>query len=108
MILFYSILQFPDILQEQYGEYLRKNIYNFFECSGILNKMHACMADTGCQSCLAGVLNCLGITLQDLISVSLKMHAANNKRIRILGAAILRFSGEDRNNTMVETRQKYT
>ena len=56
------------------------------------------MADTGCQSCLAGVksLDHLGITLQDLIPVSLKMHAANNKGIGILGAAILRFSGEDK------------
>ena len=45
------------------------------------------------------------ITLHGLISVSLKMHAANNKGIRILGAAILRFNGEDKNNTTVETHQ---
>ena len=68
-----------------------------------------CLADTGCQSCLADVrfLDHLGITLQDLIPVSLKMHAANNKGIRILGAAISRFSGkyQDKNNTTVETRQ---
>ena len=37
--------------------------------------------------------------------MSLKMHAANNKGIRILSAAILRFSVEDKNNTMVELRQ---
>ena len=57
-----------------------------------------CMADTGCQRCLAGVkfLDRLGITLSDLIPVSLKMHTANNKGITILGAAILRFSGEDK------------
>ena len=60
------------------------------------------MADTGCQSCLAGmkVARALGISEKDLIPVSLKMHAANNQGIAILGAAPLRFSGSN-----PETRQ---
>ena len=56
------------------------------------------MADTGCQSCLAGanILHPLGLTEDDLIPVTMKMHAANsnNNRITILGATILRFSGK--------------
>ncbi|RLC10819.1 MAG: hypothetical protein DRI57_19860 [Deltaproteobacteria bacterium] len=66
-----------------------------------------CMADTGCQSCLASVkvIQRLGIRPQDLIPVKLKMHAANNKGIKILGAAILRFTGKDKNGTTLETRQ---
>ena len=54
------------------------------------------VADTGCQSCLAGikVVRKLGLTKSDLIPVTMKMHTANNKGIPILGAAILRFSGQ--------------
>lgn len=53
------------------------------------------MADTGCQSCLAGiqVIHKLGLTKSDLIPVPMKMHAANNGGITILGATILRISG---------------
>ncbi|CAG2221850.1 unnamed protein product [Mytilus edulis] len=55
------------------------------------------MADTGCQSCLAGikVIHRLGINQTELIPVNMKMHAANNKGITILGATILRISGKD-------------
>jgi hypothetical protein len=44
------------------------------------------MADTGCQSCLAGtnLLRRLGLREHDLIPVSLKMTAANNKGIDML------------------------
>ena len=35
----------------------------------------------------------------------MRMHAANNKGINILGAVILRLSGKDSNNKSVETRQ---
>ena len=47
-----------------------------------------CMADTGCQSCLASIkVNYrLGMKKSDLFAVTLKMHAANNKGITILGA----------------------
>lgn len=63
------------------------------------------MADTGCQSCLAGlkVVNRLGMTERNLIPVTMKMHAANNRGIRMLGAAIIRFSGESSNGTVLQT-----
>ncbi len=65
------------------------------------------MADTGCQSCLAGidVLKQIGLLKKDLIPVEMQMHAANNNSIAILGAAILRFSGTNRNGKVIETRQ---
>ena len=65
------------------------------------------MADTGCQSCLAGikVIQKLGLDRTDLIPVTMKMHAANNNSITILGAVILRISGRDQSGSMVETRQ---
>ncbi len=65
------------------------------------------MADTGCQSCLAGlkVVKKLGLSVRDLIPVDIKMHAANNNNIRILGAAILRFSGKDKKGEEHSTRQ---
>ena len=52
------------------------------------------MADTGCQSCLAGmkVITKLGLKQADLIHVTLKMHAANGNGINILGSAILRIT----------------
>ena len=55
------------------------------------------MADTGCQSCLAGikVIQRPGLPLTSLITVPMIMHAANNKGIKILGATILRISGTD-------------
>ena len=65
------------------------------------------MADTGCQSCLAGlqVVKKLGISTKDLIPVDLKMHAADNHNIQILGAIILRFSGKNSNGEEKSTRQ---
>lgn len=65
------------------------------------------MADTGCQSCLASIkaIRRLGLRKRDLIPVTLKMHAANNKGITILGAVILRLSGKDKSGNLIETRQ---
>ena len=65
------------------------------------------MADTGCQSCLAGlkVVKSLGISVRDLIPVNIKMQAANNDRIRILGATILRLSGKNTEGEERSTRQ---
>ena len=65
------------------------------------------MADTGCQSCLAGIkiAHRLGLNERNLIPVTLKMHAANNRNIKILGATILRFSGTNSAGEMFETRQ---
>ena len=65
------------------------------------------MADTGCQSSLAGikVANRLGFTERNLIPVTMKMHAANSRGIKVLGAAILRFSGKGMDGDTTETRQ---
>ena len=65
------------------------------------------MADIGCQSSLAGikVANPLGFTEHNLIPVTMKMHAANSRGIKILGAAILRFSGKGMDGDTIETRQ---
>jgi len=65
------------------------------------------MADTGCQSCLAGIkiMQQLGLNQSDLIPVSMQMHAANNQGIKILGAMALRLVGRDAQGNPVETRQ---
>jgi len=65
------------------------------------------MADTGCQSCLAGIkiMQQLGLHQSDLIPVSMRMHAANNQGIKILGAMALRLVGRDAQGKAVETRQ---
>jgi len=65
------------------------------------------MADTGCLSCLAGikVINKLGLKRDNLIPVTMKMHAANNNGITILGAVILRIFGKDQSGNLVETHQ---
>ena len=65
------------------------------------------MADTGCQSCLAGlkVVKKLGVSVRDLIPVNIKMQAANNDNIRILGAAILRLLGRSNVGEERSTRQ---
>ena len=65
------------------------------------------MADTGCQSCLAGlkVVKKLGLSVKDLIPVEIKIHAADNHNIRILGATILRLSGKDAKGEEQSTRQ---
>lgn len=65
------------------------------------------MADTGCQSCLAGtsLLPKLGLTMDDLSPVSMKMTAANNNRIDIAGALVLRLSGETVTGKSLSTRQ---
>ena len=59
----------------------------------------AVIADTGCQSCHAGikVIHRPNLKRSDLIPVTMKMHAANNKHINILGAVILHFTGKDPN-----------
>ena len=65
------------------------------------------MADTGCQSCLIGikVARQMGLSTEDLIPVSMTMKAANNKGIRILGAAVVRFAGNSGDARRLETRQ---
>ena len=65
------------------------------------------MADTGCQSCLGGMtlLPRFGMTADDLIPVSMKMHSANGKGINIIGTAILPFSRKSSYGEPRETRQ---
>ena len=65
------------------------------------------MTDTSCQSCLAGIkiAHRFGLNERNLILVTLKMHAANNRNIKILGATILRFSGTNSAGEMFVTRQ---
>ena len=65
------------------------------------------MADTGCQSCLAGMkaLQRLNIKKENLIPVTLKMNAANNTQLNILGAAVIRFSGISSNGENLVTKQ---
>ena len=64
------------------------------------------MADTGCQSCLVGigVTQQMGLSTMDFIPVSMKMKAANNKGLRILGAVVIRFAGNS-GTRRLETRQ---
>ena len=77
----------------------------------VISKPHTAkltaMADTGCQSCLAGmkVIRLLGLGENDLLPVTLRMHAANNDGIKILGAVVLRFSGQSHSGQILETRQ---
>lgn len=65
------------------------------------------MADTGCQSCLAGMalLTKMGLDRRHLLPVNLKMTAANHGAINIVGALALRISGTSPSNTQLETRQ---
>ena len=65
------------------------------------------MADTGCQSCLAGfkLVEKLGLSSKDLIPVNMRMHSSDNCDIPILGATILRLSGRDQLDDERMTRQ---
>ncbi len=65
------------------------------------------LADTGCQSCLIGTntLHKLGLKQKDLIPVTMKMRAANDQDIGILGAVVVRFSGTGKGKAVLETRQ---
>ena len=65
------------------------------------------LADTGCQSCLVGmnIISKFGLKHDHLIPVTMKMHTANDNRINILGAIILRISGTNKSGKRVDTRQ---
>lgn len=65
------------------------------------------MADTGCQSCLAGMntIQQLGLSQEDLLPVTMTMTGVSNDGIPILGAAILRFSGKTPSGDERTTRQ---
>lgn len=65
------------------------------------------LAETGCQSCLAGVgiIHRLGLREADLMPVTMKMHSATQAGIRIIGATILRLSATTATGSQMETRQ---
>ena len=65
------------------------------------------MANTGCQSCLAGtkLLPKLGLSRHHLLPVTMKMTAADNRSINIAGAIVLRISGTSPSKETIETRQ---
>ncbi|RUS74671.1 hypothetical protein EGW08_017577 [Elysia chlorotica] len=69
--------------------------------------LFSAMADTGCQSCLAGLklLSRMGLGQRDLLPVNMKMTAANSGAIDIIGALPLRISGTSPTNTKLETFQ---
>ena len=69
--------------------------------------LYPAMADTGCQSCLAGtsLLPKLGLERHQLTPVTMKMTAANNHGIHIAGALVLRISGTSPTGQTLETRQ---
>lgn len=68
---------------------------------------HPALPDTGCQSCLAGqnLLKLLHLNQSHLIPVRMKMHAANEKGINIIGALPLRISGVSPTGSKHTTRQ---
>ena len=65
------------------------------------------MADTGCQSCLAGtaLLTKLGLDRRHLLPVNMKMTAANRGAIDFIGALAFRISGTSPSKTTLETHQ---
>ena len=65
------------------------------------------MADTGCQSCLAGLglLTKMGLDKRHLLPVTMKMTAANHGAIDIIGALALQISGTSPDNKKLQTRQ---
>ena len=71
--------------------------YEHFMSPPLKNIAINAIADTGCQSCLAGLslVERLGLSSRDLIPVVMQMHSVDNHNIPVLGAAILRLSGVD-------------
>ena len=65
------------------------------------------LADTGCQSCLAGInlLTAMGLQRRHIIPVTMKMTAANSKGIEIIGALPLRIYGKSPTGSTILTRQ---
>ena len=68
---------------------------------------YSATADTGCQSCLAGsdILPQLNLNKHNLIPVTMKMSAANNEGITIIGALPLRITGTAPSGVEHTTRQ---
>ena len=68
---------------------------------------YSSLPDTGCQSCLSGtnLLSRLNIHQASLISVVMRMNAANEKGINLLGALPLRITGTSPTGSLHTTRQ---
>ena len=68
---------------------------------------YTAMADTGCQSCLSGLdlLTKLHLKQSHLIPVQMKMNAANNNSIKLIGALPLRITGTSPAGITHTTRQ---
>ena len=75
--------------------------------SPTLTATYSATADTGCQSCLAAsdLLPQLGLNKHNLIPVTMKMSAANNLGITIIGALPLRITGTSPTGEKHTTRQ---
>ena len=71
------------------------------------NTQISAIAVTGCQSCLMGVklLKNFGHSMQNLIPVWMKMHAANNDTITIFGAIIFTIRGKSELREVLTTKQ---
>ena len=65
------------------------------------------VADTGCQSCLAGtpLLRHLGLNISHLIPTSMRMRAANQNAIVIVGALVLWLTATTESGQAMTTRQ---
>ena len=75
--------------------------------SSSLCASYSATADTGCQSCLAAtdLLSLLGLSQKNLIPVTMKMSAANNLGITIIGALPIRITGISPSGAKHTTRQ---
>ncbi|KAK3881923.1 hypothetical protein Pcinc_009187 [Petrolisthes cinctipes] len=64
------------------------------------------MANMGCQSCLAGskMIHELGLNKHHLTPVTMKMTAADNHGINIIGALVLRITGTSPSGATISTR----
>ena len=88
---------------------ISKSSYNYFNIkppNGKINNLKV-IADTGCQSCLAGlnILPKLGLSRRHLLKCSMKMNSANNKCIPIEGALFLEISGSGPSGKKLKTQQ---
>ena len=65
------------------------------------------VADTGAMAMVAGeeLVEGLGMTLSDLVPVSIELSAANNSKLKILGGIFIKVWGRGRSGERIYTRQ---
>ncbi len=65
------------------------------------------VADTGCQSCIAGpdIIGTLGLRKSDLMKTKNLMRAVNRSKVELLGLILVKFSGQDGANVVRSTKQ---